>query len=82
MFMFDTRCFTTDNITGAIAPGDTKTYQFKATEYGTTWYHSHFSGQYGDGVVAPMVINGPATANYDVDLGPYSIFDWLVSSST
>ncbi|KAH7115251.1 laccase precursor [Dendryphion nanum] len=60
----------------AIAPGDTKTYQFQATEYGTSWYHSHFSGQYGDGVIGSMVINGPATANYDVDLGPYSITDW------
>jgi FtsP/CotA-like multicopper oxidase with cupredoxin domain len=35
----------------ALAPGDIKTYQFQATEYGTSWYHSHFSHQYGDGVV-------------------------------
>jgi FtsP/CotA-like multicopper oxidase with cupredoxin domain len=61
---------------GALAPGDAKTYQFRATEYGTSWYHSHFSGQYGDGVIGPMVINGPATANYDIDLGPYVLQDW------
>ena len=29
----------------ALAPGDVKTYQFQATEYGTSWYHSHFSHQ-------------------------------------
>ncbi|KAF2743840.1 multicopper oxidase [Sporormia fimetaria CBS 119925] len=71
---------TQDGVNGitecALAPGDAKTYQFQATEYGTTWYHSHFSGQYGDGVIGSMVINGPATANYDTDLGPYVVSDW------
>jgi FtsP/CotA-like multicopper oxidase with cupredoxin domain len=71
---------TQDGVNGitecALAPGDAKTYQFKATEYGTSWYHSHFSGQYGDGVIGPMVIHGPATANYDIDLGPYVLQDW------
>ncbi|KAF2196616.1 hypothetical protein GQ43DRAFT_382858 [Delitschia confertaspora ATCC 74209] len=60
----------------ALAPGDVKTYQFRATEYGTSWYHSHFSGQYGDGVVGSIVVNGPASANYDIDLGPYQLTDW------
>lgn len=60
----------------ALAPGDSKTYQFKATEYGTSWYHSHFSHQYGDGVLGAIQINGPATANYDIDLGPYTMMDW------
>lgn len=53
----------------ALAPGDSKTYTFQATEYGTSWYHSHFSAQYGDGVQGPIIIHGPASANYDVDLG-------------
>jgi laccase len=53
----------------ALAPGDSKTYTFQATEYGTSWYHSHFSAQYGDGVLGPIIIHGPASANYDVDLG-------------
>jgi len=60
----------------ALAPGDAKTYQFQATEYGTTWYHSHFSNQYGDGVLGSIIINGPATANYDIDLGTYVLQDW------
>lgn len=60
----------------ALAPGDSKTYQFRATEYGTSWYHSHFSGQYGDGVIGSIVINGPASANYDIDAGVHSLTDW------
>ncbi|GAM85422.1 hypothetical protein ANO11243_034290 [Dothideomycetidae sp. 11243] len=59
-----------------IAPGQSKTYTFQCTQFGTSWYHSHFAGQYGDGVVGPIVINGPATANYDVDLGPLPVTDW------
>ena len=59
-----------------IAPGRTRQYKFRATQFGTTWYHSHFSAQYGDGVVGTMIIDGPATANYDVDLGTLPITDW------
>ena len=59
-----------------LAPGQTKTYTFQATQYGTSWYHSHFSCQYGDGIAGPIVINGPATANYDIDVGPLPITDW------
>lgn len=60
-----------------IAPGDTKTYRFKATQYGTSWYHSHYSVQYGDGIVGPMIIKGPTTAEYDIDLGALPITDWF-----
>lgn len=59
-----------------IVPGGQKTYTFTATQYGTSWYHSHFSSQYGDGVLGPIVIYGPATADYDEDLGPLTITDW------
>jgi FtsP/CotA-like multicopper oxidase with cupredoxin domain len=59
-----------------IAPGDTLTYTFRATQYGTTWYHSHFSLQYAEGLAGPLVINGPATADYDIDLGPVLVTDW------
>ncbi|CAK4020677.1 multicopper oxidase, type 1 [Lecanosticta acicola] len=64
-----------------IAPGRSFTYQFQATQFGTSWYHSHFSNQYGDGVVGPMVFNGPATANYDTDLGVYPINDWYYDTA-
>ncbi|KAL1302280.1 hypothetical protein AAFC00_002698 [Neodothiora populina] len=64
-----------------LAPGDSKTYLWQATQYGTSWYHSHFSNQYGDGVVGPIVVNGPATANYDIDLGAYPITDWFYTTA-
>ncbi|KAF2492158.1 hypothetical protein BU16DRAFT_105279 [Lophium mytilinum] len=60
-----------------IAPGQTKTYTFQATQYGTSWYHSHYSVQYAEGIVGTIQINGPATANYDIDLGPLPITDWF-----
>lgn len=59
-----------------IAPGQSITYTFQATQYGTSWYHSHFAVQAWDGVAGPIVINGPATANYDQDLGPLFLNDW------
>ncbi|EHK97129.1 putative Laccase [Glarea lozoyensis 74030] len=59
-----------------IAPGKSRRYSFIATQHGTTWYHSHYSGQYGDGIVGTMIIYGPATANYDEDLGTFPITDW------
>ncbi|KAI0396002.1 Cupredoxin [Xylariaceae sp. FL0594] len=58
-----------------ISPGDCHTYRWKATQHGTTWYHSHYSIQYGDGLLGPIVIHGPSTANWDVDLGPLLITD-------
>ncbi|ORY16389.1 multicopper oxidase-domain-containing protein [Clohesyomyces aquaticus] len=60
-----------------IAPGASKTYTFKATQYGTSWYHSHYSVQYGDGIVGGIVIKGPSTANYDIDLGILPFTDWF-----
>lgn len=39
-------------------------------------YHSHFSVQYGNGLVGTIQINGPASADYDIDLGTYPITDW------
>lgn len=57
-------------------PGDRYTYKFTATQYGSSWYHSHFSLQYSEGVVGAIVINGPSTANYDIDLGPILLTDW------
>ncbi|KAI8235613.1 Laccase [Colletotrichum sp. SAR 10_96] len=59
-----------------IAPGQKKTYSYQMIQYGTSWYHSHFSSQYGNGVVGTIQINGPASADYDIDLGPYAISDW------
>ncbi|KAI1310840.1 putative extracellular dihydrogeodin oxidase/laccase [Xylaria venustula] len=59
-----------------IAPGESQTYTWKATQYGSSWYHSHFYVQAWDGVFGGIVINGPATANYDEDLGSLFLNDW------
>ncbi|KAF2203973.1 putative multicopper oxidase, type 1 [Delitschia confertaspora ATCC 74209] len=64
-----------------LAPGDTKTYTFQCTQFGTTWYHSHYSSQYGDGAFGALIINGPASSNYDEDLGPYIINDWYYNTA-
>lgn len=60
----------------ATAPGDSITYKWRATQYGTTWYHSHFSLQAWEGVFGGIIINGPATANYDTDMGIMFLNDW------
>ncbi|KAK1955884.1 multicopper oxidase [Colletotrichum sublineola] len=64
-----------------IPPGESRTYSFQLTQYGTSWYHSHFSSQYGNGVVGSIQINGPASADYDIDLGPYAITDWYYETA-
>jgi hypothetical protein len=58
-----------------IQPGGTRVYRFLCNEHGTSWYHSHHSAQYGDGVVGSIVIDGPASANYEIDLGPMPLTD-------
>ncbi|KAH6654743.1 Cupredoxin [Truncatella angustata] len=63
-----------------LAHGQTKTYRWRATQYGTSWYHSHFSLQLGEGLHGPIVIHGPATANYDIDIGPVVLQDWTHTS--
>ncbi|KAI1328021.1 multicopper oxidase [Xylariaceae sp. FL0255] len=60
-----------------IAPGDSFTYRFTAMQYGHTWYHSHYSLQYPDGVAAPLFIYGPTSADWDVELGPFLMTDWV-----
>lgn len=64
-----------------IPPGGQKTYRFRATQHGTSWYHSHYSVQYGNGIVGPMVIHGPSTQEYDIDLGVLPITDWFYQPS-
>ncbi|KAJ5720790.1 multicopper oxidase [Penicillium malachiteum] len=62
-----------------IAPqGGSFTYRFQADQYGTGWYHSHYSAQYDDGLYGPMVIYGPLQSeiSYDYDLGPVMISDY------
>ncbi|KAI0551636.1 multicopper oxidase [Xylaria curta] len=60
-----------------VAPGDSTTYTWRATQYGTTWYHSHFSLQAWNGVFGGIIIRGPASAPYDEDKGMIVLSDWL-----
>lgn len=61
--------------------GGKRTYSFHATQYGTGWYHSHFSAQYGNGVVGSILIHGPASLPYDVDLGVFPISDYYYQTA-
>ena len=38
-----------------IAPGVTSTYKWRVMQYGSAWYHSHYSDQYADGLLGPLV---------------------------
>ena len=59
-----------------ISPGGSYTQTFQATPYGSTFYHSHFSAQWADGLWGPIVIHGPTNYPYDIDLGPVTINDY------
>jgi FtsP/CotA-like multicopper oxidase with cupredoxin domain len=55
-----------------IPPGKSFLYNFTLdNQYGTYWYHSHFSTQYSDGLVGPLIIHAPEEASvrngYDFD---------------
>lgn len=59
-----------------VAPGSSVTYRWRATQYGTSWYHSHFGLQTYDGVYGGLIIRGPASANYEEDVGTIMLSDW------
>ncbi|KAM5348392.1 hypothetical protein ACJ41O_008216 [Fusarium nematophilum] len=58
------------------APGSSVTYTWRATQYGSSWYHSHFGLQTYEGVFGGLIIHGPASANYHEDMGTIMINDW------
>lgn len=77
--------FQDDGVNGvtqcAIPPGHSFTYRFKATQYGTTWYHSHYGLQYADGLVGPMTLYGPSSHDYDFAIEPTLMTDWNHNSA-
>lgn len=64
-----------------LAPGNSKTYTLQATQFGTSWYHSHHAAQYGEGLLGPIIIDGPTSDNWDIDLGPLTLQDWFYISA-
>jgi FtsP/CotA-like multicopper oxidase with cupredoxin domain len=63
-----------------LAPNNTITYRWRAMQYGTTWYHSHIGLQAWEGLFGGIVINGPASANYDEDKGVIIMNDWDINT--
>ncbi|KAL0945044.1 Lcc2 [Colletotrichum truncatum] len=61
--------------------GDRFTYIWKAVQYGTSWYHSHYSVQYADGLQGALTIHGPHSGNYDEAKIPLIMTDWTHISS-
>lgn len=52
----------------AIPPGKSFRYGFNITDqYGTYWYHSHYSTQLLDGIAGPVVIHSKKEADYKYD---------------
>ncbi|KAF1349911.1 multicopper oxidase-domain-containing protein [Delphinella strobiligena] len=60
----------------ALAPGQSQTYTWKASNYGFSWYHSHLSLQAYEGAFGPMLIDGPMTQTADISAGQLIIQDW------
>ncbi|KAH7323112.1 hypothetical protein B0I35DRAFT_351001, partial [Stachybotrys elegans] len=56
--------------------GEYMAYTWKATQYGSSWYHSHFALQAFQGVFGGIVIDGRTTADCDQDLGMIFLNDW------
>jgi len=55
-----------------IPPGRSFSYNFTVdNQYGTYWWHSHYSMQYTDGILGPLIIHAPeekqAQKGYDFD---------------
>ncbi|KAH8811565.1 multicopper like protein, partial [Xylogone sp. PMI_703] len=55
-----------------IPPGRSFLYSFTIeNQYGTYWYHSHYSSQYIDGIAGPLIVHAPEEAEtrklYDFD---------------
>ena len=77
--------FQADGVNGVtqcpIAPGDRHTYKMRVTQYGTAWYHSHYSLQYSDGLAGPMTLHGPSAADYDEAIEPFMFNDWSHNSA-
>ncbi|ORY04981.1 hypothetical protein K493DRAFT_333685 [Basidiobolus meristosporus CBS 931.73] len=59
-----------------IPPGGNFTYHIPVQQYGTYWIHSHFQGQYVDGLRAPVVLRPPKEVyTYDHEY-IVSLVDW------
>ncbi|KAI8144976.1 multicopper oxidase-domain-containing protein [Fennellomyces sp. T-0311] len=64
-----------------IPPGSNFTYEFNITQHGTYWIHSHFKGQYMDGLRTPFILhNTVEDYQYDFDQ-TVTLADWYHAQS-
>ncbi|KAI9272916.1 multicopper oxidase-domain-containing protein [Phascolomyces articulosus] len=64
-----------------IPPGYDFTYEFNITQHGSYWIHSHFMGQYMDGLRTPFILhNTNETYQYDYDQ-TITLVDWYHAES-
>ncbi|KAI8334409.1 Cupredoxin [Chlamydoabsidia padenii] len=65
----------------AIPPNYNLTYEFNITQYGSYWIHSHYMGQYMDGLRGPLILhNTNETYKYDEDV-TVTVSDWYHDQS-
>jgi FtsP/CotA-like multicopper oxidase with cupredoxin domain len=60
-----------------IPPSQSFTYNFTLNPSGTSWWHAHYSTEYQDGILGPMIIHDRTEPNYNVN-GDFIIMvmDW------
>ncbi|KAI8880543.1 multicopper oxidase [Backusella circina FSU 941] len=65
-----------------IPPGTSLTYEFNITQHGSYWAHSHYMGQYMDGLRAPLILHNTVEKyQYDHDVVvPFQ--DWYHDQSS
>lgn len=60
-----------------IKPGETFTYRYPVTQYGTYWYHSHSGPQEQTGIYGPLIIDPAESDPYAYDREYVVMFsDW------
>ncbi|KAI9023003.1 multicopper oxidase-domain-containing protein [Phycomyces nitens] len=65
----------------SIPAGHSLTYEFVIAQTGSFWIHSHYMGQYADGLRAPMILHNPEEPyKYDEDL-VVPVSDWYHDNS-
>ncbi|ORZ15665.1 multicopper oxidase-domain-containing protein [Absidia repens] len=66
----------------AIPPNYNLTYEFNITQHGSYWIHSHYMGQYMDGLRGPLILHNPnETYTYDEDV-IVTVSDWYHQQSS
>jgi FtsP/CotA-like multicopper oxidase with cupredoxin domain len=49
-----------------IQPNSSLAYNFTLQQFGTYWYHAHYSTYYQDGLFGPLIIHGRNEPDYNV----------------